>query len=252
MTDANRQLAGKVVLVTGANRGIGRATAELFAAHGATVIANARREGSMDSYCATAGQRHDTTVEPLYFDVTSAEGVKKAFMALNASHKRLDVLVNNAGILREALIGMSTEQMIDEVIATNVKGVILCGQFAARMMGRQKSGSIINMSSIIGRVGSEGQSVYAASKAAVIGFTLSLAKELAPLDVRVNALAPGFIDTDMIKAIPADKQARVVANIKMGRLGKPEDIANAALFLASDASSYITGQVIGVDGGMTI
>jgi 3-oxoacyl-[acyl-carrier protein] reductase len=248
----HRPLDGKVALVTGANRGIGLAVSRLFAASGATVVMNARTEGSLEAIAADLSREHGVRVQASYFDVARADQVKAAFMALNQEHKQLDVLVNNAGILRDALIGMASEQMIDEVIATNIKGVILCSQMAARIMARRKSGSIISLSSIIGRVGNEGQSVYAASKAAVIGLTLSLAKELGPQNIRVNALAPGFIDTDMIKAVPSEKHARIVAGIKMGRLGSAEDIAQAALFFASDASAYVTGQVLGVDGGMLV
>ncbi|MCA0425362.1 MAG: 3-oxoacyl-ACP reductase FabG [Proteobacteria bacterium] len=247
-----KPLSGKIALITGANRGIGLAMARLFASAGATVIMNSRTVGSLDALAAGISAEFGVPVQPSYFDVTSAEAVKAGFMAVHKEHKRLDVLVNNAGILRDALIGMAPEALIDDVIATNIKGVILCSQMAARMMARNKSGSIISLSSIIGRVGNEGQSVYAASKAAVIGFTYSLAKELGPQNIRVNALAPGFIDTDMIKAVPAEKHAKIVGNIKMGRLGKAEDIAQAALFLASDASAYVTGQVLGVDGGMLV
>jgi 3-oxoacyl-[acyl-carrier protein] reductase len=247
-----RELTGKVALVTGANRGIGLAISHLLAGAGATVIMNARTHGSLDALTTELSQTHGTAVQAAYFDVGSAEGVKKAFMAIHQEHKRLDVLVNNAGILRDSLIGMATEAMIDEVIATNIKGVILCSQMASRLMARNKSGSIISLSSIIGRVGNEGQSVYAASKAAVIGFTLSLAKELGPSGIRANALAPGFIDTDMIRNVPPEKHSKILSGIKLGRLGTTNDIAEAALFLASDRSAYITGQILGVDGGMLV
>lgn len=166
--------------------------------------------------------------------------------------KRLDILVNNAGVLEDSLLGMVNPDLIRRVFSANVDGVIYNMQFATRLMQRNRSGSVINMSSIIGRVGNEGQVVYGASKAAVIGATYSGAKEFAAHGIRVNAIAPGFIDTDMTRSIGADKYAERMASIKMKKIGTPEDIANMALFLGSDLSSYVTGQVIGVDGGMLI
>jgi 3-oxoacyl-[acyl-carrier protein] reductase len=245
-------LTGRIALVTGANRGIGRAISETFVRHGATVLINARGAESAAQVASQLTAIGPGAAHPLPFDVRHADAVKAAFLEINKTHKRLDIVVNNAGILRDALIGMAGGDLIEETLDTNLVGVILCCQYAARLMSRQKSGSIINMSSIIGRVGNEGQSVYAASKAAVIGLTQSLAKELGPAGVRVNAVAPGFIDTDMIRNVPPEKAERIRSNIKMGRLGTPQDVANVALFLASDLSSYVTGQVIGVDGGMIV
>lgn len=245
-------LKDKIILVTGARRGIGLAIAKLFISHGAHVLMNARIEGSIDKLCEELTSAYDGQAEPLYFDVSDPDEVKKAFTFIHKNYKKLDVVVNNAGVMHDALIGMVTQKLIDDVTSVNINGVIYCSQYAARLMTRQKSGSIINMSSIIGRVGNEGQAVYSASKAAVLGFTYSLAKELAPQNIRVNAIAPGFINTDMIKAVPAEKRETIIGNIKMERLGEPEDIANVALFLASGLSSYVTGQVIGVDGGMLV
>ncbi len=147
---------------------------------------------------------------------------------------------------------MIPAEMIDTVLNTNLTGSIYHLQEASRLMGRNKSGSIVNVASIIGRVGNEGQAVYGASKAGVIGLTLAAAKELAPKNIRVNAIAPGFIATDMVKALPEKKYAERLSSIKMGRIGQPEDVANAVLFFASDVSAYITGQVLGVDGGMLV
>ncbi len=245
-------LTRRIALVTGANRGIGRAIAETFVRHGATVFVNARDSATAAATASELNVMGPGRAETLAFDVRDTDAVKAAFLAINKGHKQLDIVVNNAGILRDALIGMSSNDMTKDTVDTNLIGVINCCQYAARLMSRQKSGSIINMSSIIGRVGNEGQSVYAASKAAVIGLTLSLAKELGPANIRVNAIAPGFIDTDMIRAVPAEKAERIRANIKMGRLGSAQDVANTALFLASDLSTYVTGQVIGVDGGMLV
>ena len=169
-----------------------------------------------------------------------------------ARHKRLDILVNNAGILRDKLIGMISDAEIDELFNVNVIGLIKITQLAARIMTRRKSGSIINVSSIVGRKGNSGQTVYSATKSAVIGATFSAAKELAPMNIRVNAVAPGLIDTSMTKSIPEDKRKNLESHIAMGRVGSAQDVANVIVFLASDLSSYVTGQVIGVDGGLVI
>ena len=253
MTKTPQLLHGRTAIVTGASRGIGHAIAETFVRAGATVFANARTEGSLDAVCERWTATGPGRAVPAYFDVTDTAGVKSAIMAARKENGGLHVLVNNAGIMRDALVGMASEEMVDDVLGTNLKAVILTSHTAARVMARNPDGgSIINMSSIIGRVGNEGQSVYGASKAGVIGATLSMAKELAPKSIRVNAIAPGFIETDMIKSVPEEKYETILGNIKMGRLGQPQDIANAALFLASDLSAYVTGQVIGVDGGMLV
>ncbi|HEX8057295.1 MAG TPA: SDR family NAD(P)-dependent oxidoreductase [Novosphingobium sp.] len=243
-------LDGKVALVTGAGRGIGigLATARALVAAGAEVWLSARSEGSLDPVCAELGPR----AKALYFDVNDAAAIRAGFTRIQSENKRLDILVNNAGILRDAVIEMASVQMIDEVMGTNVRGLLLCSQYGARLMARGGGGSIINLASIMGRVGNAGQSVYAASKAAVIGATYSLAKELAGRQIRVNAVAPGVIDTDMIADLPAAKREALVASIGLGRVGRAEDIADVCLFLASDASRYVTGQVIGVDGGMVV
>jgi len=166
--------------------------------------------------------------------------------------RRLDIMVNNAGVLRDSLIGMIGSDDIDETLRINLRSVITGTQAASRLMLRNKSGSIVNIASIIGRFGNKGQLVYGASKAGVIGATYSAAKELAPSGIRVNAIAPGFIDTDMVRSINEDVFAERIRSIAMGRIGSPEDIADAALFFASDLSRYVTGQVLGVDGGMLI
>jgi 3-oxoacyl-[acyl-carrier protein] reductase len=206
----------------------------------------------LDECSARIVQNCGVLVDCLRGDVAdpaiSFELAKLAF----SKHRRLDVWVNNAGVLVDGLIGMVPPKDIDQTLGTNLAGVIHGTQAALRVMSRGQSGSIINMTSIIGRFGNVGQLVYGASKAGVIGATLSAAKELAPKGIRVNAIAPGFIRTDMVAALPPEKFKERVASIRMGRIGEPEDIADTALFLASDLSRYITGQVIGVDGGMAI
>jgi 3-oxoacyl-[acyl-carrier protein] reductase len=185
-------------------------------------------------------------------DASRSDEVEAAYQSVFRRFKRLDVLVNNAGVLADALLGMISPADAERVVATNLFGSIYHLQAASRLMRRGRSGSIVNMASIVGVTGNAGQAVYSSSKAAVGGLTRSAAKELAPLGIRVNAIAPGFIDTDMTRALPEEVFEERVASVKMGRLGRPEDVAGTVLYLASDLSAYVTGQVIGVDGGMLI
>lgn len=247
-------LTGRVAVVTGSSRGIGKAIAEALAAHGAAVILNANREAEATAQTANdLSERYSVPVSYVVGDIAKPETSANLAKAALTQHKRLDIWVNNAGVLIDAPIGMIPQQHIDMTLGANVAGVLYGTQAGARVMQRgHDGGSIINLSSIMGRFGKEGLLVYATSKAAVLGATLSAAKELAPKNIRVNAIAPGFIETDMIKNLTAEKHAERIASIRIGRIGKPEDIANTALFLASDLSSYVTGQVIGVDGGMSI
>jgi 3-oxoacyl-[acyl-carrier protein] reductase len=189
---------------------------------------------------------------PVLADVSTEEGAQQLVKAAHQEFRRLDIMVNNAGVLRDGLIGMIGAADIDETLRINLRGVISGTQAAARLMVRRKSGSIINITSIIGRFGNRGQLVYGASKAGVIGATYSAAKELAASGIRVNAIAPGFIDTDMARSISKETFEERVRSVAMGRIGASDDIANAALFFASDLSTYVTGQVLGVDGGMLI
>lgn len=241
-------LDGKVCLITGTGRGIGKETARRFAKEGATVYCNDREEGSIDERSSEWSKEYGTTVIPLYFDVTDEDACKQAIIRIKKEQKRLDVLVNNAGVMRDALIGMIDRDLFDEIFSVNVYAVMNMLQLAGRQMKRQRQGSIINLSSIVGVEGNAGQMVYSASKGAVAALTKTAAKELAPDNIRVNAVAPGMIDTDMFRSIGEEKMSEHLKNIKMGRLGTPEDIANAIVFLASDMSSYITGQILGVDG----
>lgn len=243
-------LHGKVAVITGGSRGIGKASARLLAVQGVNLVLMGRTD-SQQLRDACDEFRSDVSVLPIVCDSAQPVQIREAYRLARSEFGRVDVLVNNAGILDDALLGMISEDMIAQTLSVNTVSPILHMQAAARLM-RKSGGSIINVSSIIGRVGNTGQVVYSASKAAVIGMTLSAAKELAPQGIRVNAVAPGFIGTDMTAALPADKYAERVASIKMGRVGTPEDVARVVLFLASGLSGYVTGQVIGVDGGMLI
>ncbi len=246
-------LRDKVSFITGSTRGIGWATAREFARQGATVILNHRGSATvLDERCRELEGEFQTKAIGLVADATDSSAVKDCYVEIFRRFKRLDVLVNNAGIMQGALLGMITHETMRAVIDTNLVGSLLHLQEASRLMARNRRGSIINLSSIIGRFGTEGQTVYAASKAAVIGMTMAAAKELAPKNVRVNAVAPGFIDTEMTQQLPPEKMQQSVAGIRMGRVGTAEEVAQAIVFLASDMSTYVTGQVLGVDGGMAI
>ena len=245
-------LRDKVALITGANRGIGKAIAEKFAANGADLVLHARTEGSLDPLVDVLKQQYNVHIITAYFDLADYSLIKQAFRKLFPQLKRLDILVNNAGILEASLIGMATDSHVERLFRTNTFGPLYTCQFGSRLMTRNGGGSIINISSIMGTQGFEGHTVYSATKAALIGLTKSLSKELASQNIRVNAIAPGFIDTDMARIAPAEKYDKFLSFIKMGRIGSSEDVANATLFLASDLSSYITGHTIDVDGGMSL
>ena len=247
----NIDLNGKVALVTGASRGIGRAIAERLAAAGAAIVVNGRSAEGAEQAAAEIAEKFGVETLAVAADVADATAVSAMMQAVFKGFGRLDVLVNNAGVLRDGLIGMIRSADLDETIGTNLKGTLNCIQAGARLIQRT-GGSIVNISSIIGVRGNAGQLVYSASKGAVIAATLAAAKELAPKQIRVNAIAPGYIDTDMIRSIPPETHQQRLDSIAMGRIGTPEDVADVALFLASDLSRYVTGQVIGVDGGMLV
>lgn len=240
-------LSGRVAIVTGASRGIGFAVAARLLEAGASVIVNARaiEEGALEQLRSCGSGLVDVVVGPIENAETSKQLARTAF----SKHKRLDILVNNAGVMRPSMIGMISEADIDATLQINLASVIRLTQDAARLMSRS-GGSIINISSIVGVRGTAGQLAYAASKAGVIGATLSAAKELGRKNIRVNAIAPGFVTTKMTADLGAAVEAETVGQIGLGRAGSPEDVADVALFLASDLSRYVTGQVIGVDGGM--
>ena len=245
-------LDGKVCLVTGASRGIGAATVSRFAREGAVVYANARTPESLDDLCTELSEKYNTTVKALYFDVRDEAAAKKAVLQIKKETGRLDVLVNNAGVMKDALIGMISKDLMQEMYDVNVFGVMNLLQLASKIMMFQKSGSIINLSSIVGLEGIPGKLVYSAAKGAVAAMTKTAAKELASHGIRVNAVAPGMIDTDMLKSVGDEKMKEQLANIRMGRLGTPEEVAAAILFLASDLSGYVTGEILGVNGSMMV
>lgn len=242
-------LDGKVCMVTGCGKGLGKAILIAFAEAGADVVyANDIIEGSIDDTAERLQSEFGTTVVTMYHDVSDFAANKQAILRIKKESGRLDVLVNNAGVMKDALIGSVTDELVKWIYGINVYGSMDLLQLATKLMLRQKKGSIINLSSIVGITGNPGQLVYSSTKGAIISMTKTAAKELAPRGIRVNAIAPGMIDTDMMRSIGEKHLAVHLNNIPMGRLGRPEEIANTAVFLASDMSSYISGQVIVVDG----
>ena len=243
-------LSGQVALVTGASRGIGKAIAIVLGKSGATVACLARNEEKLKETAAAitdAGGKASIHA----CDVTNSEAAQAAVDAVVAEHGRLDIVVNNAGITKDTLLPIMSDDDWDQVIAANLRSVFLFSRAAAKVMMRQRSGRIINMSSVSGLVGNPGQSNYSASKAGIIGFTQTIARELAKRKITVNAICPGFIATDMAEALGPAIIDEVKKRIPAQRIGEADEIADAVLYLASDSASYITGQVLTVDGGMT-
>jgi len=244
------RLSGKTALVTGASRGIGRAIALRFAAEGAFVVVNYAGNDTAAGETLAAIESTGGQAVLSRFDVGSAGEVDTAVKAIVAERGRIDILVNNAGVTRDNLLLRMTEDDFDAVVRTNLKGTFLVTKVVSRQMIRQRGGRIVNMSSVVGEMGNAGQSVYAATKAGILGFTKAMARELASREITVNAIAPGFITTDMTENLSEAARKEFAERIPLGRFGAPEEVAELALFLASDAAAYVTGQVVGINGGM--
>ena len=240
---------GKVAIVTGASRGIGRSIALALAAHGAKIVAVDMAPEGVETLAAEIKAMGGEAIA-VQGNVTLQADAERMFDAATEAFGRADILVNNAGITRDALLLRMKDDDWDAVLTVNLKGAFLCTRAAAKVMAKQRYGRIINIASIVGQMGNAGQANYCASKAGLIGLTKSNARELAKRNVTVNAVAPGFIATDMTEVLPEKVKQELTAQIPMERLGSADDIAHAVLFLASEQSGYITGQVIGVNGGM--
>jgi 3-oxoacyl-[acyl-carrier protein] reductase len=242
-------LSGRTALVTGGSRGIGRAVALKLAREGAEVVVTAtsleRAQKTADEITALGGKALAVKV-----DVSNISDVEALFARIAEVFGKLDILVNNAGITRDGLLMRMKEADWDAVLDTNLKGAFVCTREAVKIMGKAKGGSIVNISSVVGEMGNAGQANYCASKAGLIGFTKSVAKEYAKRNITVNAITPGFIETDMTDVLTAAVKEDLLRQIPAGRFGKPEDIANAVFFLVSAMGSYITGHVLSVNGGM--
>jgi 3-oxoacyl-[acyl-carrier protein] reductase len=242
------RLQGRVSLVTGASRGIGRAIAHCLAQEGATVFLGARDAARLADVVRELSEE-GLSASAVTLDVANRASVDAALKAILDGHGRIDHLVNNAGITRDNLLLRMKKEEWDDVLATNLTGTYLCTQAVLKPMLKQRSGRIVNVTSVVGLTGNAGQANYAASKAGIVGFTKAVAREVASRSITVNAVAPGFIETDMTAAMTDKARESLIPSIPLGRVGRPEDIASAVAFLVSDAAAYITGQVLGVDGG---
>lgn len=246
------KLTGKTAIVTGASRGIGAAIARRFAEEGANIVVN--YSGSQDKAEAVVAEIEQAGGKAIAVKANVADANAVKVMADTAMKEfgSIDILVNNAGITRDNLMMRMKEDEWDDVINTNLKGVFLCTKAVTRQMMKQRAGRIVNIASIVGVMGNAGQANYVAAKAGVIGLTKTTARELASRGITANAVAPGFITTDMTEKLGDDVQSSMLAQIPLARFGAPEDVANAALFLASDEASYVTGQTLHLDGGMVM
>ena len=240
----------RVVVVTGASRGIGKAVAVMLAGPGCEVVVNYNSSPGAAEDTAAAVAAKGGTARLHQFNISDVDSVKEAFKEIINIHGRVDVLVNNAGIARDNLVALMKASEWDEVMNTNLRGAFLCSQAVVKPMMKQRYGRIVNISSIVGVTGNPGQCNYSAAKAGLIGLTRSMARELVSRNITVNAVAPGFIETDMTSNLPEKAREALLADIPAGRYGKPEEIAGAVRFLASDEAAYITGQVLHVNGGM--
>jgi 3-oxoacyl-[acyl-carrier protein] reductase len=249
---APRPFEGKVAIVTGASRGIGRAVAERLAKGGAFVFVNFTSREAAAGEVLSAIRANGGDGELLRFDVSRSAEVAAGIDHALAQKGRLDILVNNAGISRDGLLVRAKDDDFDTTIAINLRGAFACARAVAKPMMKQRAGRIVNLTSVVGEAGNAGQSVYAASKAGIVGFTRALAQELASRGITVNAVSPGLIDTDMTAAIPAEARDAMLREIPAGRAGTAAEVAHAVAFLCEDQSAYITGQVLRINGGMYV
>ncbi|KGD73683.1 3-ketoacyl-ACP reductase [Tatumella morbirosei] len=237
---------GKIALVTGASRGIGKAIAEKLAAHGATVIGTATSDRGADDISTYLG----TSGKGMTLNVTDADSVETVLKNIRAEFGEIDILVNNAGVTRDNLLMRMKDDEWQDILDTNLTSVFRLSKAVLRAMMKKRSGRIITIGSVVGTMGNAGQANYAAAKAGLIGFSKSLAREVASRGITVNVVAPGFIETDMTRALNEEQRAGILAEVPAGRLGGPGDIANAVAFLSSDEAGYITGETLHVNGGM--
>ena len=244
-------LKNKTALITGTSRGLGKSFVEEFAKNGANIIAHAREETpEFMQMISAVSQKYGVSIMPMFFDMTNADAMKNEVHKIIANKMPVDILVNNAGVTDNVLFQMSSEIMLRNEFEVNVFSLFLLTQYISKIMVRQKSGNIINVSSISGLRGDIGRSVYGMTKAAVASLTQSLAAELGKSGIRVNAVAPGFIQTDMMSYMNQDVINKNIELSKLGRIGQPDEVAKTVVFLASDASSYMTGEIIKVTGGL--
>ncbi len=243
-------LSGKIALVTGSTRGIGKATAQRLAEAGASVVVTGRSEDRAGEVAEEIAQSTGAKTFAVGLDIGSRESIEGAIRRINEEMGNVDILVNNAGVNRDTLFVRMKYEDWDEIIRVNLTGTFLVTQLVVKGMLKKRWGRIINMSSVVAFIGNVGQANYSSAKAGLVGFTKTLAKELAPRNITVNAIAPGFIETDMTENLPEEIKQGFLSQIPMNRFGKAEDVANVVLFLASELSGYITGEVIHVNGGL--